>query len=201
VSLRSLLSLVAPPLCAGCGASAGRAEPLCDECRAALRWLCAERDGVWSALSYEGGARALVRALKFGRVAGVAATMGAQLAATAPDELLAGATLVPVPIHPARLRRRGFNQAERLAAELARRRGCEVADVLERLGSGRAQVGRDRAERLEAVRVRLRDGATVPERALIVDDVMTTGATIAACAAALGPACVGAVVYAHTPGH
>src|SRR4051812_2963953 len=68
VSLRSLLSAVAPPLCAGCGARAGRAEPLCSDCRCSLRWIGATlwADGVpvWVALTYEGGARALVSALK-----------------------------------------------------------------------------------------------------------------------------------------
>jgi ComF family protein len=204
MSLRSLLSLVAPPLCAGCGAGAGRAEPLCAECRARLRWirgtLWAEGVPVWVALAYEGGARGLVRALKFRRVAGVASTMAAQVAAGVPDELLAGATLVPVPIHPARLRRRGFNQAELLARELAARRGCAVADCLERVGPRGAQVGRGREERLAAVHVRVRPGASVPPRVLVVDDVMTTGATVRACATALGSACAGAVVYAHTPG-
>jgi predicted amidophosphoribosyltransferase len=204
VSLRSLLSAVAPPLCAGCGARAGRAEPLCSDCRRSLRWIGATlwADGVpvWVALTYEGGARALVSALKFRRVAGVAATMAAQLAAGAPDDLLAGAALVPVPIHPARLRRRGFNQAELLAREIGVRRACPVADCLARVGPRGAQVGRGRAERLAAVHVRVRPGAVVPPRVLVVDDVMTTGATVRACAAALGSACAGALVYAHTPG-
>jgi competence protein ComFC len=204
VSLRSLLSLVAPPLCAGCGAAAGRAEPLCAECRARLRWIRGpfDVDGVpvWAALSYEGGAQALVRALKFRGVAGVAATMAAQMAASAPDGILHGAALVPVPIHPVRLRRRGFNQAALLAHELGRRRGLAVVDCLERIGTPRGQVGRGRDERLHAVQVRVRPGAPLPSRVLVVDDVMTTGATVLACAMALGSACAGAVVYAHTPG-
>src|SRR4051794_7502335 len=104
MQLRSLVSLIAPPLCVGCGATAGRAEPLCSDCRSALRHLGWDSSALgvplWSAFVYEGGARALVRALKFRGTAGVAATMGAQLAATAPDELLDGFTLVPVPLHP-----------------------------------------------------------------------------------------------------
>jgi predicted amidophosphoribosyltransferase len=199
--LRSLVSVVAPPLCVGCGASAGRVEPLCARCRAGLRWLPPEPAPYgWAPLAYEGGARALVRALKFRGAVGLAATMAAQIAATAPGELLDGFTLVPVPIHPARLRRRGFNQAALLAAELGRRRDLEVRDCLERFGSPRAQVGRGRAERLEAVQVRVRPGVPLPPRALVVDDVTTTGATLLACASALGRACAGAVVYAHTAG-
>jgi ComF family protein len=209
MSLRSLLTVVAPPLCAGCGASAGSAEPLCAECRRRLRWLGDVRYGfglwVWAALHYEGGARALVHALKFRGNAGIAATMAAQVAATAPDELLDGFTLVPVPIHPARLRRRGFNQAERLAAEIGLRRGCPVVDCLERTGPLRTQVGLDQFERLDAIEatIRVREGAEVPTHVVIVDDVMTTGATMSACAKALfegGTELAGGLAYAHTPG-
>jgi ComF family protein len=202
MSLRSLLTVVAPPLCAGCGASAGGAEPLCAECRQRLRWLDhpLDVDGlpVWAGVVYEGGARALVHALKFRGVPRIARTMAAQMVAAAPLGLIEEATLVPVPIHPARLRRRGFNQAALLAGELAERSGTTVADCLERAGPHRTQIGRGRAERRESIAVRLRGPA--PPRALLVDDVITTGATLAACAAALGPGCAGALVYAHTPG-
>src|SRR3954469_10875852 len=103
--LRSLVSVVAPPLCAGCGVSAGRVEPLCADCRRGLRagGRVEEVLGVptWAAFAYEGGARALVRALKFRGTAAVAATMAAQMAAGAPPDLLVGAALVPAPLHPA----------------------------------------------------------------------------------------------------
>jgi len=219
--LRSLVSVVAPPLCAGCGASAGRVEPLCADCRRGLRGCGGVEEVLglptWAAFAYEGGARALVRALKFRGTAAVAATMAAQVAAGAPDELLGGAVppggepasavaLVPVPLHPARRRRRGFNQAELLAREIAARRdGVSVADCLARAGPRVTQVGRGRSERLRAVDagVRVRPGAPVPARALIVDDVVTTGATAAACARALrdaGAEVVGAVAYARTLG-
>ena len=210
MQLRSLVALVAPPLCAGCGASAGSAEPLCSDCRRRLRWLCAGEPAlgvpIWAALAYEGGARALVRALKFRGAAGVAAAMGAQLAATVPDELLDdGAALVPVPLHPARRRRRGFNQAELLARVLGRRRGCKVADCLERTGPRATQMGRSRHERLADIgaTVRVRAGARVPGSALLVDDVVTTGATMSACAAALcatGTEWIAGIAYARTLG-
>src|SRR3954468_725989 len=124
MALRSLVSIVAPPLCVCCGASAGSAEPLCARCRGGLRWLPPDPAPYgWAPLAYEGGARALVRALKFRGAVGFAGTMAAQMAATAPDELLAGFTLVPVPIHPARLRRRGYNQAEWLPPRRRAARG------------------------------------------------------------------------------
>jgi predicted amidophosphoribosyltransferase len=204
--LRSLVSLVAPPLCVSCGASAGSAEPLCARCRAGLRWLPPDPAPYgWAPLAYEGGARALVRALKFRGAVGLAATMAAQVAATAPDELLEGFTLVPVPIHPARLRRRGYNQAEWLALELGERRGCPVSVCLERTGAEVSQVGLNRVERIDSIQqtIRIREGYDVPKRAVVVDDVITTGATIDACLGALfdgGCELAGGLAYARTLG-
>jgi ComF family protein len=206
MSLRSLVSIVAPPLCVCCGASAGSAEPLCARCRGGLRWLSPDPAPYgWAPLAYEGGARALVRALKFRGAVGLAATMAAQIAATAPDELLDGFTLVPVPIHPARLRRRGYNQAEWLALELGERRGCPVSVCLERVGPHVSQVGRTRLERMESIEhsIRLREGYEAPKRAVVVDDVITTGATIDACLGVLfGAGCelAGGLAYARTLG-
>jgi predicted amidophosphoribosyltransferase len=159
----------------------------------------------WAPVAYEGPARALVSALKFRAATGLADAMAAQIAARMPQRLLKGATLVPVPLHPARLRRRGFNQAERLASALAQRTGLRVADCLVRRGGPGAQVGRGRLDRAISVRevVASRPGARIPARALIVDDVATTGATLAACAGPLrseGAREIAAVAYARTPG-
>jgi ComF family protein len=158
----------------------------------------------WAAVSYEGPARALVRALKFRGAVGLVDAMAAQMAANAPPHLLRGRTLVPVPLHRTRRRRRGFNQAEEIAAALGRRAGLPVADCLERV-AGSTQVGKGRSERLAALDglMRLRAGAGVPLRVLLVDDVVTTGSTLAACAAALeaeGAREVMAIAYARTPG-
>jgi ComF family protein len=210
--LARLLALVAPPLCLACGSACRVHDPLCACCRRRLQWLEADQArgaGVetWAAVSYEGPARALVRALKFGGAVRLVDAMAAQMAANAPPGLLAGAALVPVPIHRVRRRRRGFNQAEELARALAARTGLPVSDCLERPGASAraAQVGRGRSDRLVAPAgsVRLHRGAAVPLRALLVDDVVTTGATLAACAAALraeGVREVRAIAYARTPG-
>jgi ComF family protein len=212
MALSQLMSLLAPPLCVACGRSARVHQPLCRECQGDLRWLSFDQPQglglpVWAAVSYEGPARALVRALKYRGALRLANAMAAQMAANAPPGLLAGCSLVPVPLHPARRRRRGFNQAEELARTLARRSGGEVADCLVRSGGSArsSQVGRSRDSRLGAVggTIHVRPSAAVPLRALLVDDVMTTGATLLACAAALSAAGVrdvAAVVYARTPG-
>jgi ComF family protein len=208
--LARVLSLIAPPLCLACGAVASVHQPLCRGCLRDLTWLAPDQPetgaGVpaWAAVSYEGPARALVRALKFRGAVGLVDAMAAQMAANAPPHLLRGRTLVPVPLHRTRRRRRGFNQAEEIAAALGRRAGLPVADCLERV-AGSTQVGKGRSERLAALDglMRLRAGAGVPLRVLLVDDVVTTGSTLAACAAALeaeGAREVMAIAYARTPG-
>jgi ComF family protein len=210
--LTRLLSLVAPPLCIACGASARVQDPLCRACRDELRWLGEEQAAgagvpAWAAVGYEGPARAMVRALKFRGALRLVDAMAAQMAANAPPELVSERSLVPVPLHPARRRRRGYNQAEELARALARRLGLQVIDCLVRSGGSAlaTQVGLGREERLSGLggSVRMRDGAPVPLRALLVDDVVTTGATLAECARALtaaGVADVAAIAYARTPG-
>ena len=205
------LAVVAPPFCWSCGGDARVGDALCGSCRRELRWLGAEPVSLagvelWAPLAYEGPARPLVRALKYRGAVGLAGPMAAQMTANAPDGLLRPpAELVPVPLHPTRRRHRGFNQAERLADALARRTGLRVADCLRRRGSRTRQVGRDRAERLTSIAgtVGAAPGATVPGAAILVDDVVTTGATLAACASALrdaGAAHVAAIAYARTPG-
>jgi predicted amidophosphoribosyltransferase len=172
--------------------------------------LCGVR--VWAPVAYTGPARDLVRALKFAGATGVADAMAAQIAANAPRDVLApngppGAAaapaLVPVPLHPRRLRARGYNQAAVIAAALARRTGLAVADCLARTGSAAPQVGRHRAERRSGPAGGVSVVSAAPVRALLVDDVATTGATLAACASALASAgClhVEAVAFARTIG-
>ena len=106
---------------------------------------------------------------------------------------------------PRRPRIRDRRHIPHARAAQRRRTGLAVADCLVREGPARTQVGRDRAEGLAGVHgtIVVRAGAEVPRRAILVDDVVTTGATVAAGAAALRGAGVGdvaAVAYARTPG-
>ena len=138
---------------------------------------------------YDGVPGAAVRELKFGRRTGVArALIGRLRPECYPDALWEVDRVVPVPLHPGRLRERGFNQSGRLAHALGKRLGREVdQEGLKRVGPPVSQVGLSRKAREAAVK-----GAFVadPERVagrriLLVDDVITTGATARACARAL----------------
>jgi ComF family protein len=202
-----IAALLAPPLCWSCGGHAPRGRALCTTCRRGLVFLPREPvvlSGVriWAPIAYEGPARDLVRALKFRGALSLAREMTALAVASAPRDLLRG-DLVPVPLHPVRQRRRGFNQAAVLAEAIARTTGLAVSDCLRRRGPGPPQVGRSRGARLSGPAGSIEVRARVPPTALIVDDVVTTGATIAACATALrraGTAELAAIAFARTPG-
>ena len=201
-----LRDLLAPPRCATCAAPCVAAEALCGPCR---RELARARGGsgvlpglgpvAWSA-PYEGVARALVAALKFGGALGLTRIAGTSVAACV-GELPPGWTVVAVPAAPLRRRRRGYDPAELIAAEVGSLLGLPVAAPLAR-ADGPRQVGRPRGERLAAP-PRVRAVAAAPGRVLLVDDVLTTGATLTASSAALraaGCAEVRAAVFARTVG-
>lgn len=99
--------------------------------------------------------------------------------------------LVPVPLHPARRRERGFNQAHLLAQELSRRSGIPLLDGLRRIRHTASQTGFDRAARMENLRgaFQMRQHCDVRNlHLLLIDDVLTTGSTVDECARVLAHA-------------
>jgi ComF family protein len=204
--LDALLALVVPPCCAACrDPLRGAGEVVCAACRRALPWLAEPRcprcalpsepghrcpaagqafAAAFAPVAYQGVARELVAALKFAHARPLADVMAAHLAAGLPQGMR-GATIVAVPAHPARVRRRGYDQARLLAGALGRRLGVPVARPLRRAGPAVRQLGASRAERLAQGRVTVVATGAVPARVLLVDDVHTTGGTLDACARAL----------------
>ncbi|MGI8579989.1 MAG: ComF family protein [Solirubrobacteraceae bacterium] len=217
-----LLALLAPPACAACRApTPAGADLLCAACRRALPWLSGPRcarcglpspcrpcpargaafDQAWAPMAHEGPARELVVALKFRGALPAAEAMAAAMAAQVPAALLAGASLVPVPLHPSRRRKRGFDQAARLASALARRTSTPLDACLRRSGPATRQLGAGRARRLSSDRLVVTVRGHAPAQAVLVDDVHTTGATFEACARALregGAQQVSCLAYART---
>lgn len=199
---RAVAVALVPPLCAACGKSCRAEAVVCTRCGRRLADADpllgngpAGLDRAWSSAPYEGVARDLVAALKFRRLLPVADLMAERIEWLAPAHMLSG-VIVPVPAAPPRMRRRGFDPAGELAAALAERLDAPLENCLERRG-GR-QVGRRRAERVgHPPRIHARGVA--PRSALLVDDVLTTGATLTACARALraaGSSRVVAVTFA-----
>lgn len=194
-----------PRACPGCGQPLGAAAGLCPQCRAELR----PRVERYSVLSpqptphlvslgrYTGTVRRCVRELKYGQARELAGVLGQHLAEAVP-RTWALDQVVAVPMHTQRQRERGYNQAEVLAQALAQALDLPYAPALERTRATRQQARLSAAERQHNL-----DGAfrVRPERlygdcVLLVDDVLTTGTTLALCRDALHGAGVGQVYYA-----
>jgi ComF family protein len=182
------------PLCVICGeplASHVVAGPLCRRCEAHRpRYELARSVG-----RYDGVLREMIHAFKYGRRRALAEPLAAWLVEAGADVLTGADAVVPVPLHPLRALERGFNQAD----DLARLLGRPVWRVLRRVRRGHPQAGLRARERQRNVRrafglrprwlqvagrpfgaPRLQNAAVV-----LIDDVMTTGATLDACSRVL----------------
>jgi ComF family protein len=196
----SLLELMLPPACAGCGRPGGL---LCDACRGRLRVPSTPQDrflvpdgGVvigdalalaMAAFTYDGPLRRALAALKYTGVARLAPIL-ASAAAPRLAELLAisgDAALVPIPVHRDRRRERGYNQAELLAVELGRSLRLPVVSCLERRRPTTKQHRLSRTARLVNLRGAFSSILRPPPIVILVDDIITTTATLEACASVL----------------
>ena len=201
-----LLDLAFPARCPGCGLEGA---PICEPCAGALDARLDRSAGVsiglpsdvpapllqleWCA-PFGGVVRRALHELKYAGETRLAEPLGAAVARRWRRAGAGGDLLVPVPVHAERRRRRGYDQAELIAAAAADALRLPMAPLLERARATTAQFDLDRRSRatnvLGAFRLRA-DGADRGRAPLagrwivLVDDVVTTGATLAACATTL----------------
>jgi len=212
-ALVEALALILPVVCAGCD------EPdttLCETCRSALAPVPTRRDGavpVWSGLAFEGVAARVVRALKedgrTGLARGLAPALREAVSAVTSGEAVAGASgavvFVPLPTSRAAYRRRGYRVVELIArqADLRCLRALRIMrSTADQRGLGRAARARNVAGSM-AVRARFAAGMT-GMRVVVIDDVVTTGATLEEAVRALravGADVIGAATVAGTLRH
>ena len=209
MDLQRLLDWVLPPRCGGCRRLGGwlcprclRAirrleEPLCPRCGRQLAfrhdWCSCRRRmphlaRLRAAAAYEAPLSAAIHRFKYNGWRALAGPLASLLTARLAVDGLPASQLVAVPLHGARQRQRGYNQSEELARALRARLGLPVPPGrLLRTRDTPPQVGLDRLRRRDNVA-----GAFAwsgphggGEPVLLIDDVVTTGATLEACAAAL----------------
>lgn len=195
-----LLDLLMPPACAGCGRPGAL---LCGDCRAKLTMPSDPRDrflapdaGVvigdalllaFAAFAYEGPIRRALAALKYNGVARLAPILAQSASPTLAHLMtISGpASLVPIPLHPERQRARGYNQAALLARSLGKHCGASMVDALARVRPTTKQHRLNRVARLHNLRDAFSVVARPPRVAILVDDIITTAATLEACASVL----------------
>jgi ComF family protein len=197
-----LLDALLPPSCPGCGREG---TIICARCRRYLARRLSEPAGMpiglasnqpagiaqleWCS-SYAGPGRACLHALKYDGERRLVEPLAELMAERWRRVALGGDVLVPVPIHAARKRERGFDQAELLARGVGRRLGLPVAAVVKRASRTTAQheLGR-RARAANVGHAFVADdayvGAVRGRWAVLIDDLTTTGSTLAGCAAVL----------------
>ncbi len=207
---KTLLDLLFPPRCVHCRTTGALlcpscldqitpfAEPICPTCSRPLpsgQSLCSfcrarppELDRLCAAAPFDGPLRKAIHALKYNNLRDLADPLGDLLLDVWKAQDFPADMIVPVPLHQTREQERGYNQSALLAERLAQRTGLPVKEqALQRTRQTPPQVGLSARERWLNVRGAFAASPThiAGHRPLLIDDVLTTGATLSACARAL----------------
>lgn len=218
--LDRLFDMVAPYTCIGCGQEGALICTGCafdaydevpDRCfrcfkisaDAATCTACypaARLKHVWVSTTYADNAKRLIQVMKLEACRSATSFIARSLDENAP--YFSDVVVTYAPTSPARVRERGFDHAKNIATEFARLRGLPCATLLARSGSVK-QAGASRAERMKQVQGAYRSTATVPPgtHIVLIDDVLTTGATICEAAKVLkkaGASQVDGLIFAQT---
>lgn len=198
---RSMADFLFPPVCLLCDGECPGEEHLCDDCTSilaerALRYEPPTRSlenvrNICILLPYDKACRTIVHAFKYHGMPTVAKKTGVLMSRKALS-LLPGyrdALLVPVPLHPEKLRERGYNQCAHIALGFAAFSGQTIReDLLARTvytGTQTALSQKERKNNVRGVFVYIGKTALTGKRIILLDDVMTTGSTISECARVL----------------
>jgi len=192
---KSLLEIIYPPFCCHCGKFGAY---LCPECFGLIKFYPLsldikienpELDELVACAQYAEPIRSLIKKMKYGSVGGIGKVLGKMLWQTTyfpPVNLITA-----IPLHPDRKNKRGFNQAEIIAKELARLSDTPYGETLTRTINNKNQASiKDKEERLRNLENIFQIAPkyktkTLPSKILIIDDVTTTGATLNECAKVL----------------
>lgn len=188
-ALAAAADLLLASRCAGCGAGGAWFCVVCRDSADPLRRTGPAGLRIAAAGEHEGPLRDAIHRLKYGDEPGLGRELGALVAALAAADLARGArldALVPVPLHRSRERARGYDQAAALAAAVATATGVPLRPALRRLRGGPAQATLGRLERLRNIQGAFAGlaGSLRGLHVALVDDVATTGATLADAASA-----------------
>jgi len=208
--LHSLADFLFPQECPGCGERRPGELVVCESCRVSLEKQATSYktpprrldsvDDVIVLLPYDETCRALVHALKYHGMPSAGLFFGGLLGDKFMNSYRADGdtVIVPVPLHPSRLRERGYNQSERIACGMSSVTGFTVVeDAIERARSTPTQTTLDEESRKRNVAGAFtsRESGTIEGRTvLLVDDVLTTGSTISECAGVLKDCGASAVI-------
>jgi len=183
-SCRRSLPRVMPPLCPRCG----KPQPSGIVCPTCVSWQ-AEIDGIRSPFRFDGVMRQAIHQLKYRNLRAIAKPLAKSLNDYIAANPIPGEVLIPVPLHPKRLRERGYNQSSLLAKELGKLTSLPVVDdclIRQRHAppQARSSTVEERRSNVAGAFV-CRDHRLQNKQVLLIDDVSTSGATLDACAAAL----------------